>query len=142
MVGPLQSPAAQNSIPISTSAGDSNHPAHRIKTANSQINGHDTHFLVQPFADRIFVLVTQVQKMGTAISAVKETAFGGAHAFQVSVLLGKRDVPELMLCARQIVQAMDADGCSRPLLLSIALNDHSIDTIRQVVEKVKGLRVW
>lgn len=78
----------------------------------------------------------------TQISAVKETTFGGAHAFEVSVLLGKREVMELQLCARQIVAAMDADGCAKPLLLSIALKDHTVDTIRQVVEQVKGLRVW
>lgn len=76
------------------------------------------------------------------ISAVKETTFGGAHAFEVSVLLGKRDIMELQLCARQIIAAMDADGCGKPLLLSIALKDHSMDTICQVVEQVKGLRVW
>lgn len=73
---------------------------------------------------------------------MKEATFGDAHAFEVSVLLGKREIPELQLCARQIVAAMDADGCTKQLLLSIALKDHSVDSIRQVVEQVKGLRVW
>lgn len=68
MVGPLQSPAAHNAIPVSAPADDAQHTAHFIKSASIQINGHKTDFLVQPFDDRIFILVSQVEKMGTTVS--------------------------------------------------------------------------
>lgn len=60
----------------------------------------------------------------------------------MTVLMGKREVAELELCARQIISAMEHDGCSKPLLLSIALKEHSIETITAVINKVKELRVW
>lgn len=76
------------------------------------------------------------------ISAEKDSAIGGAQSYDVIVLLGKREVPELELCARQVVAMMEKDGCPKPLLMSIALKDHSIGTITAIIEKIKGLRVW
>lgn len=67
MVGPLQSPAASNSIPISRAEDDAKHNANFIKTGSEVIDGHHTDFIVQPFSDRIFIVVTQLQKMGTMV---------------------------------------------------------------------------
>lgn len=56
--------------------------------------------------------------------------------------MGKRDIAELELCARQVIALMAADGCTKPLLMSLALKDHSMETISPIVNKMKDLRVW
>lgn len=56
--------------------------------------------------------------------------------------MGKREVPELELCARQVLELIENDGCAKPLLISLALKDHSIETIKAVIAKVKSLRAW
>lgn len=68
MVGPLQSTSASKSIPISRPIDDAKHNAHFIKTASEVIDGHRTDFILQPFSDRIFIIVTQLEKMGTMVS--------------------------------------------------------------------------
>lgn len=67
MVGPLQSPGASASIPITKPDNDAKHNACFIKTGTEDIAGHHTDFVVQPFSDRIFVIVTQLGKMGTMV---------------------------------------------------------------------------
>lgn len=68
MVGPLDPTAHSHDIPVSAPADDGGHNAHFIKSSTVEINGRNTDFLVQPFSDRIFVLVTQMRKMGTTVS--------------------------------------------------------------------------
>lgn len=67
---------------------------------------------------------------------------GGAESFVVKVLLGKRDIPEMELCARTLMSKMAKDGCTRSLLISLALKDHSMQTITGVIKKIQELRVW
>ncbi|KAI0566704.1 Proteasome assembly chaperone 3 [Gracilaria domingensis] len=142
MVGTLDPTARHNAIPISAPTDDSGHNAHFIKSATVQICDRRTDFLVQPFSDRIFVLVTQMEKMGTTLSASKEVTIAGAESFSVQTLIGIRDIPELELCARTIIAKISENGCAKPLLVSLALRDHSMRTIRAVIEKVTELRVW
>lgn len=47
---------------------DREHNAHKIRTASLEIEGVMTDFIVQPFSDRIFVIATQLQKLGTLVS--------------------------------------------------------------------------
>lgn len=70
MVGPLQAEASKNGIPVARVADDAGHNANFIKTATETINGNTTDFLVEPFSDRVFVLVTQSEKMGTLVGIV------------------------------------------------------------------------
>lgn len=37
---------------------------------------------------------------------------------------------------------MKSQGCAKPLLLSIAMKDHSMSNIRLVIDQVKEMRVW
>lgn len=60
----------------------------------------------------------------------------------VKTLMGIRDLPELEFCARAIIGAIANDGCNKTLLISLALKDHSMATVRPIIEKVKQLRVW
>lgn len=67
MVGPLNNAVRHNDIPVVAPSGDAGHNAHKIKSARVTINGRETEFIVQPFSDRIFVIVTQMKKMGTMV---------------------------------------------------------------------------
>ncbi|CAN8076337.1 unnamed protein product [Agarophyton chilense] len=142
MVGTLDPTARHNDIPVGAPTEDGGHNAHFIKSAIVQICDHRTNILVQPFSDRVFVLVSQMEKMGTTLSACKEVTVAGAESFSVQTLVGIRGIPELELCARAIISNMSEQGCSTPLLISLALKDHSMRTIRTVIEKVTELRVW
>lgn len=135
---------AQNDEPIPVHAphDDLTHNAHKIRTACVTIDSSPTHIIVQPFADRIFVLATQLGKMGTLISASVEVTLAGAESYNVQVLMGKRDVPELELCARSIMSLIKADGCMKPLLISLALKRHNMSTIREIINKVREMSVW
>lgn len=67
MVGPRQSQSSKSNVSVARVGNDASHNANFIKTASEEINGNATDFLVEPFADRIFVLVTQSGKMGTMV---------------------------------------------------------------------------
>eukprot|EP00249_Psilotum_nudum_P006064 c19433_g1_i1 orf=277-588(+) len=70
-------------------------------------------------------MATQLGKMGTLLHARKEEVFGSVPTFNVNVVLGKRDEPTLVACARQLIEDMSNSGSSRQLLLSLGLKDHS-----------------
>lgn len=129
-------------VPVLAPRDDASHNAHKIRTACVTIDGSPTHIIVQPYVDRIFILVTQSGKMGTMISASVDVTLAGAESYNVQVLMGKRDVPELELCARSIMSIIKNDGCSKPLLISIALKRHNISTIREVINQVRQMSVW
>ena len=77
----------------------------------------------------------------TQLSAEHEVTIS-SQTYVVKTLMGIRDVPELELCARAVIGAMVNDGCEKPLLMSIALKDHGMRTMRMIIEKIKELRVW
>lgn len=60
----------------------------------------------------------------------------------MSVLFGKRDEPMLVACARQLIENISKAGSSRPLVISIGLKDHSVETLKGIIEVVTENRVW
>lgn len=52
---------------VQAPADDQKHPAHRIRVAQCEVDGVSTDVLLQAFDDRIFVSVTQLQKLGTIV---------------------------------------------------------------------------
>lgn len=76
------------------------------------------------------------------ISANREVSLAGVESYNVNVLMGRRDIVEYELCARRIAAIMAQNGCNKPLLLSIALLDHSISTVTAVIEAVKEINTW
>lgn len=67
MVGPITNSTQFNSIPVSAPIHDANHIAHRIRSVTKELNGKQTNIVVHPFSDRTFILVTQVDKIGTIV---------------------------------------------------------------------------
>ncbi|KAF9666405.1 hypothetical protein SADUNF_Sadunf16G0226000 [Salix dunnii] len=72
----------------------------------------------------------------------KEESMSIHPTFNVSVIFGKRDEPMLVACARQIIEHISTSGSSKPLVLSLGLQDHSSETLRGVVSAVTANRVW
>lgn len=66
MVGSVH-PSGTSAIPVARVTTDASHNANSIKTATLLINNNPTTILVEPFSDRIFVLVTQSAKLGTIV---------------------------------------------------------------------------
>lgn len=123
-----------------------------VRTAQStcDIEGQPTQFLLSAYADRVMVVVTQLESLGAVLHAQKESVLGGGSTYRVDMLLGGREDPALELCARQLAERLSEDGCERPLLLCLGLRRQrgggggaSVAAVRSVVAHVMGLDpVW
>ncbi|CAK9199336.1 unnamed protein product [Sphagnum jensenii] len=108
----------------------------------ASIQGRKTEIVQFSYDDYILVIVTQVGKLGTLLHARKEEGYGTAPTFNVSIIMGKRDEPLLVACARQLIEHISKDGSSRPLVLSLGLSDHSMDTLKEIIEVVTCNKIW
>eukprot|EP00182_Erythrolobus_australicus_P002803 CAMPEP_0185829740 /NCGR_PEP_ID=MMETSP1353-20130828/425_1 /TAXON_ID=1077150 /ORGANISM="Erythrolobus australicus, Strain CCMP3124" /LENGTH=171 /DNA_ID=CAMNT_0028527561 /DNA_START=246 /DNA_END=758 /DNA_ORIENTATION=+ len=110
---------------------------------------------VQSFADRVIVIVAQRGALlGTLVSARREELRDGGSTFAVETLLGadrggESSAPSASLAwaelvARQVIQHMTADGCSKELLfccdLSRKLRTHFAAKV--VLHTLKDMNAW
>ncbi|GKV07717.1 hypothetical protein SLEP1_g19452 [Rubroshorea leprosula] len=87
-------------------------------------------------------MASQIGTMGTILHARKEEGVAIHPTFNVSVIFGKRDEPMLVACARQLIEHISSSGSSRPLVLSLGLKDHSMETMKGIVSSVIEHRLW
>jgi proteasome assembly chaperone 3 len=93
------------------------------------------------FANQLFILITQVNKVGSILKAWSEPKIDGGRRYLVENILGRRDDPLLMLYARQLIERSP-----RPLLLAISLREegrskeHFQAVINKIVEMLQGLQ--
>nr|XP_024366924.1 proteasome assembly chaperone 3-like isoform X2 [Physcomitrium patens] len=106
------------------------------------VQGLKTEVVQFSYDDHIMIAVTQIGKMGTLLHARKEEGYGTGPTFNISILMGKRDEPLMMACARQLIEKMSKTGCSRPLILSLGLADHSAETLKDIIEVVVENKIW
>ncbi|XP_021911653.1 uncharacterized protein LOC110825496 isoform X2 [Carica papaya] len=100
------------------------------------ICSYDDHFL-----EYLQVMATQIGSMGTILHARKEEGVSVQPNFNVSVVIGRRDEPMLVASARQLIEHISCSGCSKPLVFSLGLKDHS-ETLKGVVAAVIKNRLW
>lgn len=112
------------------------------KQFSAVIQGNQTDFVLCSYDDYIFVLATQLGKMGTLLLARKEKGHGAQMTFSVNVLMGKHDESMLQACARQLIENISHTSSSRPLLLSVGLKDHSVGTLKGIVAAVCEHKIW
>ncbi|KAA0037528.1 uncharacterized protein E5676_scaffold808G001170 [Cucumis melo var. makuwa] len=62
--------------------------------------------------------------------------------FSVSTVFGKRDEPMLVACARQLIEEISVSGSYKPLLISLGLKDHPVETMKGIVTAVTDNRLW
>ncbi|KAI9111875.1 hypothetical protein K1719_017565 [Acacia pycnantha] len=106
------------------------------------IKGNKTEILISSYEDRFLVVATQIGTMGTILHARKEEGMSINPTFNVSVIFGKRGEQMLEACARQLIEHMSSSGSSKPLVLSLGLEDHSTETLKAIVSAVIDNRLW
>ncbi|XP_065878515.1 uncharacterized protein [Euphorbia lathyris] len=109
---------------------------------STDVKGNKTDIVICRYDDHFLVLATQIGTMGTILHARKEEGVSINPTFSVSVVFGKREEPMLVACARQLIEHLSNSGSSMPLVLSLGLKDHSMETLKGVVSAVIENRMW
>lgn len=120
----------ENAFPVAT------------KTYSLPIAGIDTQFSLSAYSDRILIIATQTGTFGSIIEATQDSSYQGQATFSTNILMGKRDEPLLLLCARQVVELAAAAGCSKPMVLCLGLKDHSPGTIKAIIAAISENKLW
>ncbi|CAM8888236.1 hypothetical protein QQ045_026426 [Rhodiola kirilowii] len=112
------------------------------KTVCLNLKGYKTDLIISSYDDHFLVIATQLGTMGTILHARKEEGVSTEPTFHVSIMFGKRDEPMLSACARQLIEHISSRGSSKPLVLSLGLKDHSIETVKGLVSAVTQNIPW
>ncbi|KAL3014509.1 hypothetical protein AAZX31_06G110700 [Glycine max] len=123
---------------MNTDSSTSQFPVSQLNFSR-QIKGNETEIIISRYEDHFMVIATQIGTLGTII---KEEGVSINPTFNVSVIFGKRDEPMLVACARQMIEHMSLSGSSRPLVLSLGLKDHSVETLKGIVSAVMDNNMW
>ncbi|CAL8471013.1 g10555 [Coccomyxa elongata] len=94
------------------------------------------------YADRIMVVATQLGTFGTVLLSRADGLLEGKQTFTVDTLLGKRDEPALIVCARHMAESIMTAGCNRPVLVCLGLKQLSFDAMRAIIKEVMAHPVW
>lgn len=103
------------------------------------INGNHTDIALTFYKNRIFLIVTQFGKFGSMVTINRGSAlnqFDNNHIYSAQTIFGN-DSEEIHASARYIAEAIEID---RPLLLSIALKDYELSTLKQIVLAIKKIK--
>ena len=104
------------------------------------ICGLPTTIFYQPFADRLFLVVTQQPTFGAILEARVDTRVDGAEEASTRVLLGPRDDDMAALAARRLLEGFRGAAPGVPLLLARGLRAPAdMAAVREVVAAVEGL---
>uniref|UniRef100_A0A8C5QZL2 Proteasome assembly chaperone 3 n=1 Tax=Leptobrachium leishanense TaxID=445787 RepID=A0A8C5QZL2_9ANUR len=113
------------------------------KKAEETVHGVATQVVCSAFSDHILVVVTQYGKMGTLVSltpnAVSEEL--GKPSLTTKVLLGQ-DEPLIHVFAKNLTTFVSQESKNKPVLLSLALKDKNVDSIKELTEVIRRCRVW
>jgi proteasome assembly chaperone 3 len=86
-----------------------------------------TDIICTSYSDRHFIIISQIKKFGTLISAWSDEKSDGGRIYDMKVVLGRRDDPLLNVYARQLIERISAIS-TKPLLLAISLHPDGRDT--------------
>ncbi|XP_070563901.1 proteasome assembly chaperone 3-like isoform X2 [Ptychodera flava] len=108
------------------------------------IDGVHTDVICTAFSDRLFIVVTQFQKLGTLVHVTKDLVGFvdlSSPSFTTKVLLGK-DEPAVHIYAKNLASKICTEPTSKPLLLSLALKDFSPKYMQVISDLVLTHKVW
>lgn len=99
--------------------------------------------LISVFKNRVFIVVSQINKVGTILSASADAKASGDKIYHITTLFGRRDDPLLSIYARQLIEKISID-CDVPLLLTISLTEagRNPGVFQAIVNKILEVRVW
>ena len=116
----------------------------RTRSAQVSVCGVPTNLLAAEYSNRIFVLVSQAEHLGTLIHAWRDNPVdgaGGGSTYSCRVLIGRRDDEALEAYARTLIELIGRRSC-RPLLLAVSVKEHSPELFRGVMRELEGVKVW
>ncbi|KAE9036457.1 hypothetical protein PR003_g7206 [Phytophthora rubi] len=113
-------------------------PALHTQKERKEIDGVPTDIAVSIFADRVFIVVTQLGTFGTLVEAHQKDSISGKLQPDIHVRLGRRDDPLLLVYARQFLEHFGVP-VGLPILAAIGLKDRSSATFEVVMQGVKEL---
>jgi proteasome assembly chaperone 3 len=102
--------------------------------ATAVIGDKPTDFIINVYADRVFIIITQTGKPGTLVHVSRDQGAGGAggKTMTTRVLIGKRD--DYVLVYAKKIGEMVASRTSKPLLLALCVLSDSPDVFRAVLQ--------
>lgn len=106
------------------------------------LDGVHTDIVYQMFSDKLFIIATQLGKMGTLISCETDGIGGGGGVMgeatmdvNARVLLGNPDEPLLLVFASNLFKKLSSFVDRRTILISVALKEKNV-RILHALEKV------
>ncbi|XP_068690356.1 proteasome assembly chaperone 3-like [Montipora foliosa] len=117
----------------------------RTRQAAILIDGIHTEVFCCCYQDRIFVIVSQLEKMGNLISVNKlssseDASSTGTQTFHTKTLMGSDE--EIWHVYAKQIGALVSSSSSKPLLVGIALKKHSPQTLQQILKLLQSNQVW
>ncbi|XP_077261204.1 proteasome assembly chaperone 3-like [Temnothorax americanus] len=102
-------------------------------------NGHHTDIVLKSYSNRTLLIVTHFKKLGTLLTINRESAANGYNSdvFSIKTVFGS-DNNDVHVAARYIAQQINIE---KPLLLSIALKDYNLETLKSIVAAVNQIKL-
>lgn len=105
------------------------------------VDGTTWYILVARYSNRALVVVSSRGTFGSIVQAQKHTSLRGGLTYDTRMVLGNRNDEMPELCARMIVEAMEARGASMPIVLCLGVPVKSRADVSTLVEHVlKGFQ--
>lgn len=106
------------------------------KIFGAKINGIHTDIFINNYSNQYFIVLTQLQKLGTLVSVEKDTAHSEGETkavYSTKVLLGRED-DQVHAAGRFLVEQL---GLSKPVIFSFGLQDLSVPVLRAICQLLK-----
>ena len=125
----------------------------RSRSTRAVIDGRTYDVMCASFADRDFVVITQVKKLGTIVSITQNRPEGApTPSFESNVVMG-RDEIEYHVFSRAIAEVVfnmskkskigkSPTNTGKPLLCTLALTELSRSLLSKLCEFVRECDVW
>jgi len=101
-------------------------------------NGHHTDIVLKSYSNRTLLIVTHFKKFGTLLMINRESSAKGYNSdvFTIKTVFGS-DNNDVYVAARYIAQQINIE---KPLVLSIALKDYDVNTLKAIVAAVNQIK--
>ncbi|KYN18518.1 GPN-loop GTPase 2 [Trachymyrmex cornetzi] len=101
-------------------------------------NTYHTDIVLKSYSNRTLLIVTHFKKFGTLLIINRESAANGysSDVFTIKTVFGNEN-NDIDLAARYIAQQINIE---KPLLLSIALKDYDLNTLKSIVAAINQIK--
>lgn len=101
-------------------------------------NGHHTDIVLKPYSNQTLLIITHFKKFGTLLTVNRESSVNGYNndVYTIKTHFGS-DNNDVHLAARYIAEQINIE---KPLLLSIALKDYDIETLKAIAAAVNHIK--